>query len=68
VYDIKVVEDIAEAFIRYCNLPGDKAFFSESVQLSLFEAIMAKLKPPKNSLVSINGSNIMQSLARFAPE
>lgn len=47
VHDIKVAEDLAEAFIHDCNLLGDKAFFSEPVQLSLFESFKVKLKTPK---------------------
>jgi len=33
VHDIKAAQDLAEAFIHDCNLLGDKAFFSEPVQL-----------------------------------
>jgi hypothetical protein len=36
VHDIRVAEDLAEAFIKDCNLFGDKAFFSGPIQLSLF--------------------------------
>jgi hypothetical protein len=42
VHDIKVAEDLEKAFIKDCNLLGDKAFFSEPVQLSL----LSRLKSP----------------------
>jgi hypothetical protein len=39
IHDVKIVEDLAMAFIKDCELLGDKAFFFEPVQLSLFESI-----------------------------
>jgi hypothetical protein len=47
VHDIRVAEDLVEAFLKDCNLLGDKAFFSEPVQLSLFESCKVTLKTPK---------------------
>jgi hypothetical protein len=54
VHDIKV----AEAFIHDCNLLGDKVFFSEPVQFSLFESFKVKLKTPKKrNMKTLSGWN-----------
>ena len=47
MHDIKVAEDLAEAFIRDCNLLGEEIFFSDLFQPSYFESFKVKLKTPK---------------------
>lgn len=47
VHDVKVAKDLADAFISDCELLGDKGYFSEPVQLSLFNSLKVNLKTPQ---------------------
>ena len=65
VHDVKMVEELAKAFIQDCELLGDKAFFSEPVQLSLFESINVMLKTPsKKNMKTLSQWNRKDAKAR----
>lgn len=65
VHDVKMIEELATAFIKECDLLGDKAFFSEPVQLSLFESIKVRLKTPnKKNMKTLSNWNRGDAKAR----